>query len=232
MPDPFTTTLDVPVAGGRLRLALAGPPSGPIVLAVHDLAGSHADWAEVAERLAGDVALLAPDLRGRGDSAGLPGPFGVSAHVEDLVAVLDHAGAVGATVVGHGLGAVVAARLAAMRPERASAVVLVDPVLPEPGHDPPDAPGADAEAVVADWQDLRGDEPVRQAVRNLGCPAVLVRTAPGPGPQRPGALDDEAAEALVAQVPGLVEVVVAGAALRGEGAATVADRVRASAGVA
>ncbi|CAN5700323.1 hypothetical protein BH20ACT2_BH20ACT2_16970 [soil metagenome] len=141
---PFATALDVPVAGGRLAVALAGRAGGPVVLAAHGITASHRAWVVVADRLGPDVACLAPDLRGRGQSASLPGPYGIGAHVEDLVAVLDHIGAVNATLVGHSMGAYVAARLAATRPERVSALVLVDGGLPLP------APaGADPDEVLA-----------------------------------------------------------------------------------
>jgi pimeloyl-ACP methyl ester carboxylesterase len=80
------------------------------------------------------VCLLAPDLRGRGRSAHLPEPYGMAVHVADLIAVLDHAGADRAIVVGHSMGCNIAARLAADHPERVAAVVLLDgglPLLPE-----------------------------------------------------------------------------------------------------
>jgi pimeloyl-ACP methyl ester carboxylesterase len=80
------------------------------------------------------LCLLAPDLRGRGRSAGLPEPYGIAAHVADLIAVLDHVGADRAVVVGHSMGCSIAARFGADHPDRTAAVVLLDgglPLLPE-----------------------------------------------------------------------------------------------------
>jgi pimeloyl-ACP methyl ester carboxylesterase len=80
------------------------------------------------------ICMLVPDLRGRGASARLPGPFGIAVHVADLIAVLDHAGADRAIVVGHSMGCNIAARFAADHPDRTAAVVLLDgglPLLPE-----------------------------------------------------------------------------------------------------
>jgi pimeloyl-ACP methyl ester carboxylesterase len=74
--------------------------------------------------------MIAPDLRGRGRSAHLPEPYGIAVHIADLIAVLDHAGADRAIVVGHSMGSNIAARFAADHPERTAAVLLVDSGLP------------------------------------------------------------------------------------------------------
>jgi pimeloyl-ACP methyl ester carboxylesterase len=73
-------------------------------------------------------------MRGRGRSAHLPEPYGIAVHVADLIAVLDHAGAERAILVGHSMGCNIAARFAADHPDRTAAVVLLDgglPLLPE-----------------------------------------------------------------------------------------------------
>jgi pimeloyl-ACP methyl ester carboxylesterase len=89
-------------------------------------------WRTVARELTArlPISLLAPDLRGRGQSAGLPGPYGFAAHEEDLLAVLDDAGVERAVLVGHSMGAYAVARLAANHPDRAAAVVVVDGGMP------------------------------------------------------------------------------------------------------
>jgi pimeloyl-ACP methyl ester carboxylesterase len=146
--DPYDAYLEVPVAGGTLRVARAGPPpdaADGVVLAVHGITSSLMAWRTVARDLTGrlDVCLLAPDLRGRGGSARLPGPYGFAVHTADLLAVLDDAGIERAVLVGHSMGAYAVARLAADHPERAAAVVLVDGGMPYA-----DAPEGDPEAVV------------------------------------------------------------------------------------
>jgi pimeloyl-ACP methyl ester carboxylesterase len=108
-------------------------------MAVHGLTASHLAWAAVAEHVAGEMTLIAPDLRGRGDSGGLPWPYGIAQHATDLLAVLDDADAPHAVIVGHSMGGFVATAVATRAPTRAVAVVLVDggPALGEPP--PPDA---------------------------------------------------------------------------------------------
>jgi len=134
---------DVPVSGGSLRVGgwgRAGPGvdrSGAArltVLALHGITATHMAWVEVAERLP-DAALLAPDLRGRGHSRQLPGPYGMAAHVADIVGLLDAVGWEQVVVVGHSMGGFVAVALAAGHPDRVSGLVLVDGGLPtgQPG---------------------------------------------------------------------------------------------------
>jgi pimeloyl-ACP methyl ester carboxylesterase len=143
--DPFEVRYDVAVSGGTLRCARAGAPpdeADAVVLAVHGVTSSLEVWRSVARELTADtgLALLAPDLRGRGRSSTLPGPYGITAHLADLVAVLDDAGAEHAVIVGHSLGAFVAAGLAAEHAERVAGVILVDGGVPSP---PPPGPDLD-----------------------------------------------------------------------------------------
>jgi pimeloyl-ACP methyl ester carboxylesterase len=148
MGQPFHTSLAVPVTGGSLHVGVAGAPVGsegvPVVLAVHGITGSHRTWSPVARHLGDVVTFLAPDLRGRGESSGLGGPYGMSAHAADLVAVLDHVGCPRAVVAGHSMGGYIVARLAADASDRLSAAVLVDGGLPLPL--PPDV---DPDVVLA-----------------------------------------------------------------------------------
>jgi pimeloyl-ACP methyl ester carboxylesterase len=139
--DPYDVCYEVPVAGGRLHVARAGVPpeqADAVVLTAHGITSSLMAWRTVARDLTArvPVCLLAPDLRGRGNSARLPGPYGFGAHVADLLAVLDHAGVERALLAGHSMGGYAVARLAADHPERAAAVVLVDGGLPH--ADPPE----------------------------------------------------------------------------------------------
>ena len=137
----MTPRIDVPAAGGALGVYRLGAtaPDAPQVLAIHGITSSSRTWLATARALAGRASLLAVDLRGRGASAQLPPPFGLAAHVRDLVAVLDHCGVRRAVVVGHSLGAYVAARLAVEHGDRVSRLVLVDGGLAIPeseGADP------------------------------------------------------------------------------------------------
>ncbi|MFD9125144.1 alpha/beta fold hydrolase [Kitasatospora sp. NPDC059571] len=121
-------TLRVPVAGGELT-ALRWPaehPGAPTVVALHGITANALSWARVAHHLRGRVTLVAPDLRGRAGSNGIEGPYGIGAHADDVVALLDALGPERAVVTGHSMGAFVAALAAARHPARVASLVLVD----------------------------------------------------------------------------------------------------------
>ncbi len=124
-------TIDVPVRGGDLRVGVWEPDGEHTldVLAVHGVTSSHLAWPFVVEALPG-ARVIAPDLRGRGASAGLAGHAGMNAHADDLAAVLDAVDVPRALVVGHSMGAFVSLVFADRHPDRVSRLVLVDGGLP------------------------------------------------------------------------------------------------------
>ncbi|MFI6295580.1 alpha/beta fold hydrolase [Nonomuraea sp. NPDC050790] len=125
-----------------MRFAVFG--TGPrLIVAVHGITASLMAWNAVAAHLPPEWSLVAMDLRGRGHSADLPGPYGLARHAEDVLRVAEHVGAdPGAVLTGHSMGAYVAVLAGARRAfER---VVLVDGGLPFP----PLPPGADVDAEI------------------------------------------------------------------------------------
>jgi lipase len=124
-------THDVPVDGGALRVGEWGPddPAAPTVIAVHGITASHLAWAVVAEALP-EVRLVAPDLRGRGRSSGLPGPYGMARHAADLETVIEALELPRAILLGHSMGGFVALVAAHLYPDRFSQLQLIDGGLP------------------------------------------------------------------------------------------------------
>lgn len=132
--------VDVPVRGGTMRVGIwaAEQPDAPVVLAVHGITSSHLAFTHVVRLLPG-VTVVAPDLRGRGMSNRLPGPYGMVSHAEDVAAVLTALDLPPVTVVGHSMGGFVAVVLADRHPEMVRSLVLVDggmPLLPPEGVAP------------------------------------------------------------------------------------------------
>jgi pimeloyl-ACP methyl ester carboxylesterase len=77
-------------------------------------------------------APFAVDLRGRGDSNSLPGPFGMKQHAQDMAAVIDHFGWKKPDVIGHSMGGFVAAALVGLYAEKVGDVVFADGGVPLP----------------------------------------------------------------------------------------------------
>lgn len=102
----------------------------PVVFAVHGITANGLSWQRVADEVArrhgpGAIRFLAPDLRGRAASRLAPAPYGLAAHVEDLASIASVFGAE-PLVVGHSMGAFIAALAGSTHPERFRGVVLVD----------------------------------------------------------------------------------------------------------
>ncbi|SFP94554.1 Alpha/beta hydrolase family protein [Geodermatophilus dictyosporus] len=145
--------ISVPVDGGELSALhwAADAPGSPIAVLVHGITANAMAWARVAAALAGEFEVVAPDLRGRAGSAGLPGPYGLERHAADVAALLDRFGADADTgadasvLVGHSMGAFVAA-MAAAGPARDAVHGLV---LVDGGLAYPQPPGADVDAMLS-----------------------------------------------------------------------------------
>jgi pimeloyl-ACP methyl ester carboxylesterase len=97
------------------------------VLLLHGQPGAAADWADLigsfSDRGRDVIAIERPGWDGRSTVTGLAG------NARAALAALDGAGVARATVVGHSLGAAVAAWLAASAPERVGRLVLVAPAV-------------------------------------------------------------------------------------------------------
>jgi pimeloyl-ACP methyl ester carboxylesterase len=122
---------DIDVVGGSMRVRFFG--AGPqAVLAVHGITANAMCWQAVARALPDDWTLYAVDLRGRGHSTALPGPFGFDAHARDLRQAVDALRLEQPALIGQSLGAYVALLAADAHPGIFGPLVLVDGGLPLP----------------------------------------------------------------------------------------------------
>jgi lipase len=123
----------VPVRGGDLAVFHYGNGAGQPVLLIHGVTSSNRAFQLFADSLiARGKAPFAVDLRGRGDSNSLPGPFGMKQHAEDMAAVIDHFGWNKPDVIGHSMGGFVAAALVGLYAEKVGDVVFADGGVPLP----------------------------------------------------------------------------------------------------
>jgi len=123
----------VPVSGGDLAVFQYGDGIGTPVLLIHGVTSSNRAFQLFADALiARGKAPYAVDLRGRGDSNSLPGPFGMATHAKDMAAVIDHFDWKSPDVIGHSMGAFVTAALVGLYPEKVGQVILADGGIPLP----------------------------------------------------------------------------------------------------
>lgn len=124
----------VEVPGGTLAVERVTSATEP-VLAIHGISSQPRLWDWLRAEDPG-VSLIAPDLRGRGDSVTVEGPSSIARHAADMIAVLDHFGLDAVHVCGMSMGGFVAVELATTHPDRVKSLILVDggyPMAPPPG---------------------------------------------------------------------------------------------------
>lgn len=140
VPDPGTPPLAkmaeerVSVRGLNLCLCQWGPDTGKPILCLHGILQHGAAWDGVATRLgAAGYRVLAPDLRGHGrsDHVGPGGSYQLIEYLADLESLIQQQLPSRFDLVGHSMGAVLAAALTATRPDRIQHLILVEPVVPD-----------------------------------------------------------------------------------------------------
>ncbi len=119
---------------GEVSLAFGRMGEGPEpVLALHGITAQHRAFSALARHLQYPDGMVAPDLRGRGNSAKPPsGSYGLAAHAEDVIRTLDHLRVEEGILAGHSSGAFVALRTALSYPDRVRAIALIDGGWPRP----------------------------------------------------------------------------------------------------
>ncbi len=103
----------------RLRLHYAdwGNPDAPLLILLHGRLDHGRSWDWTARALLRDWHVVAPDLRGHGDSAWSPdGNYGFPAYLYDLSQLIAQFAPAPVTIVAHSLGGNIALRYAALHP--------------------------------------------------------------------------------------------------------------------
>jgi lipase len=122
----------------ELNLHEWGAPDAPALVCVHGVNAHGRRFRRLAEEhLAARFRVLAPDLRGHGQSDWEP-PWTIATHVHDVLETLDSAGVRSAVWIGHSLGGRLILETAALAPDRIDQAILLDPaiqLLPHVGFD-------------------------------------------------------------------------------------------------
>jgi pimeloyl-ACP methyl ester carboxylesterase len=116
------------------NIAYTDAGSGPLVVAVPGMGDVRSTYDDLAPALvdAGYRVVIA-DLRGHGDSGTTFRTHGDDATGADLLALVEHLGAGPAVLLGNSMGASSAAWAAAERPDLVRGLVLISPLLRQPG---------------------------------------------------------------------------------------------------
>jgi len=136
----------------RLRLHYVdwGNRSAPPLILVHGGRDHARSWDAVGAALRADHHVIAPDLRGHGDSAWAIGSlYHIVEYMIDLAQLIEAIGADRVRLVGHSMGAYVCAHYAGAFPERVEKLVAIE------GLDPP-------ASVQSRLTPLRPHEQIRQ----------------------------------------------------------------------
>ncbi len=113
----------------RLRLHYVdwGNAGAPPLLLVHGGRDHCRNWDWVAEHLARDWHIIAPDLRGHGDSEWpKDGTYMMSGYIYDLAQLVHQLRVAPVTLIGHSLGGNIALRYAGLYPENVAKLVAIE----------------------------------------------------------------------------------------------------------
>jgi malonyl CoA-acyl carrier protein transacylase/NAD(P)-dependent dehydrogenase (short-subunit alcohol dehydrogenase family)/SAM-dependent methyltransferase/acyl carrier protein len=125
--------LFVSIRGIRQCVSFWGPDHGRTVVCLHGILEHGVAWEAVATSLVQEgYRVVAPDLRGHGRSGHVPkgACYYALDFLGDIDALVRQLMNQPFVLVGHSLGAALAAMFAAVRPEWVSALVLVEPLVP------------------------------------------------------------------------------------------------------
>ena len=119
----------IKTTGTTINLVVGG--KGPPVLLLHGYPQTHVMWHKIAPRLARDFSVVAPDLRGYGDSDKPPdgeqhSGYSKRAMAQDQVEVMAGLGFKEFAVVGHDRGGRIGHRMALDHSERVTKLAVLD----------------------------------------------------------------------------------------------------------
>ena len=117
------------VNGGEIAYLEWGTSPQPPVLLLHGLADHAGVWSALGSVLGTHFHVIAPDMRGHGDSAKPDTGYRAIDVIADLEALMDYLGWGNAHVLGHSWTGKVACIWVSRAPQRFLSMILVDPIF-------------------------------------------------------------------------------------------------------
>jgi pimeloyl-ACP methyl ester carboxylesterase len=121
----------------RLRLHYVdwGNPDKPPMLLVHGGRDHCRNWDWTAEALREDWHVIAPDLRGHGDSQwSTDGNYNLAGYIYDFAQLIHQQRLAPVTIVSHSLGGVISLRYAGLYPDTVKKIVAIEGIGPSPAR--------------------------------------------------------------------------------------------------
>lgn len=100
---------------------------GMPLLLLHGMADHGLVWSSLGDYLSSNYQVIAPDLRGHGESGKPATGYHFQDYIGDLRALINHLGWTQAHILGHSWSAKIAAIWATQQPEVFKSLILVDP---------------------------------------------------------------------------------------------------------
>ena len=119
----------------RLRLHYVdwGNPEAPPMILIHGGRDHCRNWDWVAEHFRDDYHIIAPDLRGHGDSQWmLGGSYNQIEYVYDIAQLLHQKKMTPVTIIGHSLGGSISLMYTALHPDNVVKLVSIEGMGPPP----------------------------------------------------------------------------------------------------
>jgi len=119
----------------RLRLHYVdwGNPDAPPMLLIHGGRDHCRNWDWVAEQFRHDYHIVAPDLRGHGDSQWMMGgAYNQLDYVYDIAQLLNQKQMTPLTIIGHSLGGSISLLYTALHPQNVNKLVAIEGMGPPP----------------------------------------------------------------------------------------------------
>lgn len=111
----------------RLRYVDWGNRNAPLLVLVHGGRDHSRNWDWMAEELRRDWHVIAPDLRGHGDSDHSPdGNYRTEVYVYDLAQLIHQQEVADVSIVAHSLGGMIATRYAGLYPDKVRRLVSIE----------------------------------------------------------------------------------------------------------
>jgi pimeloyl-ACP methyl ester carboxylesterase len=120
----------------RLKLHYVdwGSADKPALLLIHGGRDHARNWDWVAQELRRDYHIIAPDLRGHGDSQwAIGGSYAMVDYVLDVTQLLNALQTFPITIIGHSLGGAIALQYSGVYPDRVRKLVAIEGLGPPPG---------------------------------------------------------------------------------------------------